>query len=128
MTGKVLREGGRRVSNAVTKNRSYDAGAMSTPVRNRSEALGRLAEFAPQLVSRGVTSLRVFGSAGRDAMTDESDVDILVEFDRPFGAFEFLDLQDDLARMLGRPVDLVTPAAVKERMRERIEREAVDAI
>jgi len=101
---------------------------MSTPVRNRSEALGWLADFAPHLVSRGVTSLRVFGSAGRDAMTDESDVDILVEFDRPFGAFEFLDLQDDLARMLGRPVDLVTPAAVKERMRERIEREAVDAI
>lgn len=101
---------------------------MSTPVRNRSEALGRLADFAPRLLARGVTSLRVFGSAGRDAMTAESDVDILVEFDRPVGAFEFLDLQDDLALVLGRPVDLVTPAAVTERMRARIEREAVDAI
>jgi len=47
---------------------------------------------------------------------------------RPIGAFEFLDLQDELARMLGRRVDLVTPTAVKERMRPRIEREAVDAI
>ncbi len=83
---------------------------MVAPVRNRSEALGRLADLAPHLLSRGVTSLRVFGSAGRDAMTDESDVDVLVEFDRPVGAFEFLDLQDELARMLGRPVDLVTPA------------------
>lgn len=101
---------------------------MVEPVRNRSEALGRLADLAPHLLSRGVTSLRVFGSAGRDAMTDESDVDILVEFDRPVGAFEFLDLQDELARMLGRPVDLVTPAAIKERMRARIEREAVDAV
>jgi uncharacterized protein len=101
---------------------------MVAPVRNRSEALGRLADLAPHLLSRGVTSLRVFGSAGRDAMTDESDVDILVEFDRPVGAFEFLDLQDELARTLGRPVDLVTPAAIKERMRARIEREAVDAV
>lgn len=61
-------------------------------------------------------------------MTDDSDVDILIEFDRPIGAFELLDLQEDLERMLGRPVDLVTPAAVKERMRSRIEREAIDAI
>jgi len=99
---------------------------MVTPVRNRSETLGRLAAVAPKLQSRGVASLRIFGSAGRDAMTDESDVDILVEFDRPVGAFELLDLQDELAQALGRPVDLVTPAAVKQRMRARVEREAVD--
>ena len=106
----------------------YHARTMNAPVRDRSETLGRLADFASHLQARGVTSLRVFGSAGRDAMTDESDIDILIEFDRPIGAFEFLDLQDDLAQVLGRPVDLVTPAAVKERMRPRIEREAVDAI
>jgi len=106
----------------------YATSGMVAPVRNRSEALARLADLAPHLLSRSVISLRVFGSAGRDALTDESDVDILVEFDRPVGAFEFLDLQAELARMLGRPVDLVTPAAIKERMRARIEREAVDAV
>jgi uncharacterized protein len=104
------------------------ASVMVEPVRNRTEALERLADLAPHLLSRGVTSLRVFGSAGRDALTNESDVDILVEFDRPVGAFEFLDLQDDLARALGRRVDLVTSAAIKERMRARIEREAVAAV
>jgi hypothetical protein len=41
---------------------------------------GRLADLAPGLLARGVTSLRIFGSAGRDAMTEDSDVDILVEF------------------------------------------------
>lgn len=105
----------------------YHAGAMTTRARDRSEALGRLADVAPQLRARGVASLRVFGSAGRDAMTDDSDVDILIEFDRPIGAFEFLDLQHELEEILGRPVDLVTTAAVKERMRPRIEREAVHA-
>jgi len=39
-------------------------------------------------------------------MTDENDVDLLVQFHRPVGAFEFLDLQGDLARVLGRRVDL----------------------
>lgn len=112
----------------MLRSLSYAASVMSTPVRNRADALGRLAELAPHLLARGVTSLRVFGSAGRDAMTEDSDVDILVEFDRPVGAFEFLDLQDDLARTLGRRVDLVTPAAIKERMRARIERDAVDAV
>lgn len=112
----------------MVRSLSYAASVMVAPVRNRSEALRRLADLAPHLLARGVTSLRVFGSAGRDAMTDGSDVDILVEFERPVGAFEFLDLQDDLARALGRPVDLVTPAAIKERMRARIERDAVDAV
>ena len=99
---------------------------MVTPVRNRTETLGRLAAVAPNLQSRGVASLRIFGSAGRDAMTDESDADIVVEFDRPVGAFEFLDLRDELAQTLGRSVDLVTPAAVEQRMWARVEREAVD--
>jgi len=49
-----------------------------------------------------------------------------VERDR--GADAFLDLQAELARLLGRPVGLVTPAAIKERMRARIERAAVDAV
>jgi predicted nucleotidyltransferase len=52
---------------------------MVAPVCNRSEALGRLADLAPDPMVRGVTSLRFFGSAGRDSMTEDSDVDILVE-------------------------------------------------
>lgn len=108
--------------------RSYVAKVAVPPVRGRAEALQRLAEVAPDLRRRGVTPLRIFGSAGRDAMTEGSDVDVLVEFDRPVGAFEFLDLRDDLTHVLGRPVDLETPAAVKERMRARIEREAVVAL
>ncbi len=56
-----------------------------------------------------------------------SDVDVLVEFERPVGAFEFLDVKDLLADVLGRQVDLVTPEAVKPWMRDRVEREAVRA-
>jgi uncharacterized protein len=119
----------------MVRSLSYASSVMVAPVRNRSEALERLAHLAPHLLARGVTSLRVFGSAGRDAMTADSnamtadsDVDILVGVGRTVGAFEFLDLQEDLARTLGRRVDLVTPAAIKERMRARIELVAVEAV
>lgn len=100
---------------------------MNRPVRDRSETLERLADLRPRLKALGVVSVRLFGSAGRDAMDAASDVDVLVEFERPLGAFEFLDLRDLLAEELGRPVDLVTPEAVRPWMRERIEREAVRA-
>lgn len=81
----------------------------------------------PRLREFEVVSLRLFGSAGRDTMDATSDVDVIVEFESPVGAFEFLDVQDVLADALGRRVDMVTPAAVKPWMRERVEREAVRA-
>jgi hypothetical protein len=70
-------------SAVVARSLFYAASVMVAPVRNRSEAPGRLADLAPHLPALGVTSLRVFGSAGRDAMSEDCDVDILVEFDRP---------------------------------------------
>jgi len=74
-----------------------------------------------------VASIAVFGSVSRDALLPESDVDVLVEFDRPVGAFACLDLESELEHLLGRTVDLVTPAAIKPRLRERIQREAIRA-
>jgi uncharacterized protein len=75
----------------------------------------------------GITSVQLFGSIARDHLTPESDIDILIELDRPIGAFQFLDIQAYLEDVLGRRVDLVTPRAIKPRMRERILAEAVRA-
>ena len=57
----------------------------------------------------------------------DSDIDLLVEFNRPIGLFAFARLQRELGDRLGRPVELVTPAALKPQLRERILREAVIA-
>ena len=100
---------------------------MAVPVRNRTETLERIAALQPRLRAAGVSSLWLFGSAGRDELDSASDVDVLVELERPLGAFEFFDLRDLLADVLGRPVDVVTPAALRPWMRERVEREAVRA-
>ena len=67
-----------------------------------------------------VARLEVFGSAARgsDFDPETSDADFLVEFkpdsdQSPF--FQFFDLADALRRELGRPVDLVEPAAINNR-------------
>ena len=73
----------------------------------------------------GVARLSLFGSFARDEGREDSDVDLLVEFSRPIGLFEFVRLQRQLAELIGHPVDLVTPAALKPQLRDRILHEAV---
>jgi hypothetical protein len=74
-----------------------------------------------EMVDRfGVKSLQLFGSVARDQATSTSDVDLLVEFNRPVGYFGLFALQDYLEELLGCRVDLGTPGSLKPYMRERI--------
>jgi len=68
----------------------------------------------------GVKSLQLFGSVARDDATSTSDVDLLVEFNRPVGYFGLFALQDYLEKLLGCPVDLGTPDSLKPYIKERI--------
>jgi uncharacterized protein len=101
--------------------------AVTAPVQTRAEALARIGSCEVELRSMGVTSLQLFGSAGRDELTPTSDVDAVVEFDRPVGAFTFFDVRDFLARVLGRDVDLAMPEALRPWMRERVREDCVRA-
>lgn len=93
----------------------------------RDEALRLLAEHREALARYGVKSLALFGSVARDEAMAGSDVDLLVEFDRPVGMFHFLRLRHQLAQILHADVDLVTPAGLRDSMREQILRESVRA-
>jgi len=76
-----------------------------------------LAEHKAELRERfGVRRLAVFGSYARDEATPLSDVDILVELERPIG-WEIVDLHDYLEELLGLPVDLVTEGALRRKPR-----------
>lgn len=59
-----------------------------------------------------LASLALFGSYADGTATENSDVDILVEFKQPVG-FEFIDLSIELESLLQKPVDLVTRKAIK---------------
>ncbi|MCL6473388.1 MAG: nucleotidyltransferase family protein [Firmicutes bacterium] len=93
----------------------------------RDEALRILSSHRKELDEFGVKSLAIFGSIARDEAGPESDIDILVEFARPVGLFEFVRLKTFLEKLLQREVDLVTPDALKERLREKILKEAISA-
>ncbi len=72
-------------------------------------------------------SLDLFGSVARGEARPDSDVDLLVEFERPIGLFHFFRVQRRLEEILGNRVDLVMRDAVKQRLRDRILAEAVHA-
>lgn len=71
-------------------------------------------ERARLFTKYGLKSMAVFGSATRDDFRPDSDVDIMVEFERPIG-IEFVDLADELETIVQREVDLVTRGSIKER-------------
>lgn len=66
-----------------------------------------------------VRKIGYFGSFLRNEQTEDSDVDILVEFEKPLG-WEFFDLQDLLEKKLDRKVDLVSTKAVKRQLKDII--------
>ena len=83
------------------------------------------AERAELVRKYGVRTLSVFGSVARGEAGASSDVDLLVEFDRPTGYFGLFALQDHLESLLGCRVDLGTPGSLKPRIRERVLEECI---
>jgi hypothetical protein len=93
----------------------------------REDVLARLDQAALGLRAHAVKELWLFGSAAREEMRSDSDIDILVDFSAPVTLFDFARLRRHLAALLGRPVDLVTRDALKPSFRDQILREAVRA-
>lgn len=93
----------------------------------RGEAIQRLAAARPELATLGVRSLDLFGSVARGEAGPTSDVDLLVDFDKPIGLFHFFRVQRRLEEILGCKVDLVMRDAVKRQLRDRIFAEAIRA-
>lgn len=76
-----------------------------------------------------ISTLSIFGSVVRDEATPESDIDILVEFnkDARIGIFELVRLKSYLSEILNAKADLVTPDALHPMLRDDIMREAIRA-
>ena len=73
-----------------------------------------------------VKSLSVFGSIVRDQALENSDIDVLVEFNRKASFDLFMDLKFYLEDLLGTSVDLVTNKALRPQVRRAIEGEMID--
>jgi hypothetical protein len=93
----------------------------------RERTLAILKQHKSQLNKFGVRSISLFGSVARNQARKRSDVDLLVEFKRTIGLFEFVRLKLYLEELLDRKVDLVTPEALRKELRDRILQEAIRA-
>ena len=92
---------------------------------NKQKILQLLSEQREEIRKYSVKSLGLFGSAIREEMSDESDVDILVELkDETFD--NYMDLKFYLENLFHREVDLVPKDCVKPRLKQYIFAEALD--
>jgi len=66
------------------------------------------AEFLATLREYGVIKAQLFGSTARGTDRPDSDVDLLVAFERPVTLFQQMDLANELSRQCGRTVDVMT--------------------
>ena len=83
-------------------------------MKSKDEILRTLKKELPPISKKfSVKTIGLFGSYARSEQTEESDIDLLVEFEKPVGFFKFIELEDHLSEKLGVKVDLVTPDALK---------------
>jgi predicted nucleotidyltransferase len=93
---------------------------------DRTKVLSLLRERFDEIQSRfAVKRLALFGSAARDEMREDSDVDILVEFNGPATFDGYMDLKFYLEALLNYPVDLVTAKGLRKEIRPIVESEAI---
>jgi len=85
-----------------------------------------------ELKKFGVKRIGIFGSFSRDEGSEDSDIDILVEFEKGKATFKnFIGLIDYLENLFGRSVDVLTPAGIEsiriDEIKEEIKRGIVYA-
>ena len=93
----------------------------------REDILARLKPLEHRLRQNGVTALYLFGSTAREDGGDDSDVDLIFDYD-PVSKFDLFDqarLYLDIKDALGRDVDLVSGRAMRPAFRARVTPEMV---
>jgi len=68
----------------------------------------------------GLKEVGIFGSYVRGEQDESSDVDLLVEVERPMGFIKFIKLENHFSQILGVKADLVTKKALKPNIGRRI--------
>jgi predicted nucleotidyltransferase len=86
----------------------------------KNDILNKLSDLKPILYrDYSVRKIGLFGSFSDDTNTEDSDIDLLVEFERPIG-WKYFSLEIFLENIFGRKIDLVTKNALKEQIKDRI--------
>jgi uncharacterized protein len=96
-------------------------------VKTAQQIQQQLSNLKPTLIKRfSVSSIGLFGSYARNEQNEDSDIDILVDFNKPVG-IEFVDLAEFLEESLKAKVDLVSLNGIKPKYLSAIKSEIVYA-
>jgi hypothetical protein len=84
-------------------------------IQTKNELLHILSENREVIKSYGINSLGIFGSFSKETNSEESDVDLLVDFEPNRKSFDnFMDLNFFLEDLFGRKVEMVTPQSLSK--------------
>lgn len=88
---------------------------------NKTQVIGKISSQKPFLEDKYfVEEIGIFGSVARGDQNPKSDIDILVDFKKPIGIFDFIRLEDYLSKLLNSKVDLVTKTGLKTLIKDEI--------
>ena len=94
----------------------------------RKQVIEALRNDLPYFVSEyGVKKIGLFGSYAKGVPSEGSDIDILVEFDRPLG-LKFMEFAEYLEELLGTGVDILTPAGIESIRIDKVARNIMEGI
>jgi len=87
---------------------------------SKNDILEKLKELKPALYNDySVKEIGLFGSFSDGTFSDDSDIDLIVELERPIG-WKFFSLELYLQKIFNRKIDLVTKNALKEQIKDSI--------
>ncbi len=80
---------------------------------NLDEVIRKIKSQYPYLSSEfGIKRIGIFGSVAKQSEREESDIDLIVEFDRPIG-LKFMSLAEYMEKLFGRKVDILTKDGIR---------------
>ncbi|MBF9253350.1 nucleotidyltransferase family protein [Pontibacter sp. 172403-2] len=86
----------------------------------KQDILSKLKELKPELYKDyAVKEIGLFGSFSDESYNESSDIDLLVELEKPIG-WKFFSLELHLEKIFGRKIDLVTKNALKDQIKDGI--------
>ncbi|MEX0956818.1 MAG: nucleotidyltransferase domain-containing protein [Rhizobiaceae bacterium] len=100
---------------------------------DRNEIIAKLQAHRQRLLAKGVVTLSLFGSTARGENDAQSDIDLAVRLDDRFsaGGFDYFAkleaLREELAGLLGQPVDLIEEPVRAERIQAAIDQDRLIA-
>ena len=93
---------------------------------NKEEILKKLRENKEKIKEFGVKRIGVFGSFARDEAGEESDIDIIVEFEEGKKNFDnFINLAFFLEELFGKKIDLLTSESISPYIKPYVEKEVI---